>query len=134
MKRWLGCLVVGSVLVWTGSAHAIEGLTGSTWGTVIHNFNEDRFQSLGNVTQGIDWIEKGGYRLNTYGALRWRFQSNEGFYFNAWGPALGASIKKGPVRFGAEYYWEWSESKDHNGRALIFGDWYYDWDLLKLFH
>jgi hypothetical protein len=134
MRRWAAVLVVGAVVLWATPAFAIEGLTGSTWGTVIQNFNDDRFQTLGYLNQGIDWFEKEGYRLNTYGALRWRFQSNQGSYFNAWGPALGVSVKKSFFRFGAEYYWEWSESDNHNGRALIYGDWYYDWDLMKLFH
>jgi len=134
MKRWIWCFVVGTVLFWTGSAGAIEGLTGSSWGTVIQNFNGDRFQTLGYLSQGIDWFEKEGYRLNTYGALRWRYQSNEGTYFNAYGPALGVSVRKSFFRFGAEYYWEMDEAANHNGRALIYADWYYDWDLLKLFH
>lgn len=116
-----------------GIAHAIEGLTGSTWGTVIHNFNDDRFQTLGNLEQGIDWFERQGYRFNTYTALRWRYQSNEGRFFNAWGPALGVAMKKSFMRVGAEYYWEHQQDDNGEGRALIFADWYYDWDLMTLF-
>lgn len=134
MRRWATYLVMGAVLLWAAPAHAIVGLTGSTWGTVIDNFNGDRLQTLGYLNQGIDWFEKEGYRLNTYGAIRWRYQSNEGADFNAYGPAVGISVKKSHFRFGAEYYWEWKESDNHNGRALIFGDWYYDWDLLDVFH
>lgn len=138
MKRWAGCLVVvGLVLAWSGSAQAIEGLSGSTWGTVLYNFGHDDLQSLGHLKQGIDWWEKQGYRFSTYTALRWRYQSNEGQFFNAFGPALGAEIKKGPISVGAEYYWEHTQSSNNpgneNDRALIFVDWYYDWDLLKLF-
>jgi len=134
MKRWVKLLVLGAIMLWAAPAHAIVGLTGSTWGTVIDNFNGDRFQTLGYLYQGVDWYEKEGYRLNTYGAMRWRLQSNDGTYFNAYGPALGVSVKKSFFRFGAEYYWEYSQSDNHNGRALIYGDWYYDWDLLKFLH
>jgi hypothetical protein len=141
MKRWTGCLVVGVIVVvlggvgllWTGPAQAIEGLSGSTWGTTLYNFGHDDLQTMGSLNQGIDWFEKHGYRFTTFAALRWRYQSNEGQSFNAWGPALGASIKKGPVRFGAEYYWEQKQLSPNSDRALLFVDWYYDWDLLKLF-
>ena len=137
MKRWMGCLVVGAVLLWTGSAHAIEGLTGSSWGEVLNNFGHDHLQTLGNLNQGIDWWEKNGYRFNTYVSLRWRYQSSDGEYFNAYGPALGAAVRKGPIRLGAEYYWEHDQSSNRPGneddRALIFVDWYYEWDLMKLF-
>lgn len=135
MTRWLAIAAFCAVMSWGGWAHAIEGLTGSTWGTVIHNFNDDRFQTLGNLSQGIDWFERSGYRLNTYSALRWRYQAHEGTFFNAWGPALGIAVKKSGVRLGAEYYWEVKQDpgRNHDGRALIFADWYYDWDLLKVF-
>ena len=132
MRRWLGMAAFSAVLLWSGWAHAIEGLSGSTWGTVLQNFNDDRFQTLGNLNQGIDWIERRGYRFSTYASLRWRYQSNEGQFFNVWGPALGVAMKKKLFRFGAEYYWERQQDDNHEGRALIFADWYYDWDLLKL--
>jgi hypothetical protein len=126
--------VIGAMVSVGGVAQAIEGLTGSTWGTVLYNFGHEDLQSIGNLSQGIDWFERRGYRFTTYAALRWRYQSNDGAFFNAWGPAVGAAIKRGPVRLGTEYYWERTQtSPDVNNRALVFVDWYYDWDLLTLF-
>jgi len=138
MKQWMvGILVLGAVVLHAGAARAIEGLSGSTWGTVIENIGHEHFQTLGNLNQGIDWFEKDGYRLNTYVELRWRYQSTDGQFFNAYGPALGAAVKKGPLRLGAEYYWERDQSSNNAGnlddRALVFVDWYYDWDLMKIF-
>jgi hypothetical protein len=134
MKRWVKYLVMSAVVLWAAPAHAIEGLTGSTWGTVIHNFDDDRLQTLGYVNQGIDWFEKAGFRLNTYAELRWQFQAHQGLYYNSWGPSLGVAVKKSHFRFGAEYYWERRQWSNNSGHALVFVDWYYDWDLLKLFH
>jgi hypothetical protein len=133
MKKWLVLLAFCAVLSGGGVAYAIEGLTGSTWGTVLYNFGHDDLQTLGNLSQGIDWFEKRGYRFTTYAALRWRYQSNEGLTFNAWGPAVGAAVKKGNIRWGTEYFWERKQDSNNNKRALVFVDWYYDWDLLKWF-
>jgi len=134
MKRWIRRLVVVAVVLWATPAHAIVGLSGSTWGTAIQNFNDDRLQTLGYVNQGIDWFEKEGFKLNTYVQLRWQYQAHQGLYYNEWGPSLGIAVKKSFFRAGVEYYWEQVQWDEHHSHALVFVDWYYDWDLLKLFH
>jgi hypothetical protein len=133
MKRWFGVLVVCAAVHVGGTAYAIEGFSGSTWGTMLHNFNDDRFQTLGNLNQGIDWVTFHGFLLTTFAEVRWRYQSNNGVDFNAWGPAVGVAVKRSSVRFGAEYYSEIKQNSDnHEGRAVIFMDWYYGWDLKHL--
>jgi hypothetical protein len=133
MKRWMVAATLAVLVSVGGNAHAIEGLTGSTWGTMLYNFGHDDLQTLGNFSQGIDWFEWRGSRFTTYAALRWRYQSNEGMTFNAWGPAVGAAIKRGPVRVGTEYYWEQLQVGTANNRGLVFVDWFHDWDLMTLF-
>ena len=132
MKKWLAVLVFFAIFYGGGEAFAIEGFSGSTWGTALHNFNDDRFQTLGNLTQGIDWFEFNGFLFTTFAEVRWRYQAHDGVHFNAWGPAVGVAVKKSSVRIGVEYYSEYKQDDDHEGRALIFMDWYYSWDLKKL--
>ncbi len=134
MNKWLGLIVFCIVLHVGGSASAIEGLTGSTWGTVIHNFDSaDRLLVMGNLNQGIDWFEVKGVRFTTFAELRWRYLAPDGEFFNAWAPALGVSLSKWGLRLGAEYAWEKKFNEPDDNRALIFVDWYYGWDLKKLF-
>jgi hypothetical protein len=129
------CWVVILYLLTAGTvAHAIEGYSGSTWGTVYHEAAVNETFSLMNIYQGIDWLNYKGYRLNTFVQFRYRYLTPEGEFFNAYGPSLGISVKKWGVELGTEYIWQVRD--DTPGIVdgpRVYLEWYYGWDLKKVF-
>ena len=77
------------VLVISDGAHAIEGFRGATWGGLQYDMprNGDNYLLLqGYVKQGIDWWRYKNATLNTYGVLRYKFDSEETPWNNALTP------------------------------------------------
>ena len=133
MKLWIFCSVVLFVISMGGNAGAIEGFSGSTWGTVFHEAAEDETFALGNISQGIDWLSYKGFRLTTFAQFRYRFQSPRGETFNAYGPSLGISVEKWGLELGTEYIWQYRDTTQSiEDGPRIFLEWYYGWDLKKL--
>ena len=133
MRLWVYSLVAWSVISMGGFTHAIEDFSGSTWGTVVHDAGEGETFTLGNINQGIDWLDYQGLRLRTFAQFRYRFLTPEGETFNAYGPSLGVSVKKWSVELGAEYIWQYRRStRTIEEGPSVFVEWYYAWDLKKL--
>ncbi len=129
-------LLIGFILAASTPALGIEALPGSTWGIATHanGVSGDGFQ--GYINQGIDWTTlPGGLRLNTYAEYRYRAQTDNKQYFNAYGPVLGLEFKKWFLRLGTDYYWvtypEWpgGTQRSDNHEYYLIG--YYDWDINK---
>ena len=117
-----------------GIAHAIEGFSGSTWGTVFHEAAEDETFILSNINQGIDWFNYKGLRLVTFAQFRYRYLTPGGEFFNAYGPSLGISVRKWGVELGTEYIWQYrDDSQGIVEGPRVFLEWYYGWDLKKVF-
>ncbi len=137
MKLWIFFAVVFCVLGMSGSVGAIEGFSGSTWGTVYHDFHEtaeDETFVMGNINQGIDWLSYKGFRLSTFAQFRYRLQSPQGETFNAFGPSLGIAVKKWGLELGTEYIWQYRDSTQSIQEGpRVYIEWYYGWDLKKVF-
>ena len=134
MKVWV-CLAVLFYMVGLGTiSYAIEGFSGSTWGRVYHDISGDETFTIGNITQGIDWLDYKGLRLTTFSEFRYRFLTPDGKSFDAYGPSLGISVKKWGVELGAEYLWSYRrDTKGIEEQPRVFIEWYHGWDLEKLF-
>ena len=112
----------------------IEGLSGSSWGELTYESGDSLSgpSAQGYLKQGIDWITIHHYQLDTFAALHYRFRTDNSDYYNAFGPALGVELKKGPVNIGVQYYWErFTELHRSNNQLQVFVNWWYGWDLLK---
>ncbi len=112
----------------------IEGLSGSTWGQLTYESGDSLSgpSAQGYIKQGIDWVNINSYTLNTFGSLNYRFRTDNNDYYNAYGPALGMEIKKGPFNIGVQYFWEsFNELHKSNNQLQVFVNWWHGWDLLK---
>jgi len=112
----------------------IEGLSGSSWGELTYESGDSLSgpSAQGYIKQGVDWITIHHYQLDTFAALHYRFRTDNSDYYNAFGPALGMELKKGPVNIGVQYYWErFTELHRSNNQLQVFVRWWYGWDLLK---
>ncbi len=131
MRFWI-CWAVVLMISMGGIAHAIEGLSGSTWGTVYHDTSSNETFFLGNIYQGIDWLSYKGFRLSTFASFRYRFLTPEGETFTAYGPSLGVAVRKWGVELGTEYFWQYRDTTNSiEDGPRVYMEWYYSWDLKK---
>jgi hypothetical protein len=137
----LMCLVLCS-----GSASAIVGFRGSTWGDLRGELPKDGDSNLllkGWVRQGVDWTKWGSFTLNTYATLRYQADTDGLDYNNSVGPGIGVSLEaystKGIVAaLGVEYIWDRylglgaNPLVDENAqKVVLYVNWYGWWDLKK---
>ena len=129
-----GWLTIGLwILLTPADAIAIEGFSGSFWGIGIYDNLEQNPKTLGSLRQGVDWIKINGADLSTYGKFSYRFEDENSEFFNAYGPGLGISLKRGPYRVGWEYVWERRSGEDKTVlKSQFFLEWYFAWDLNRL--
>lgn len=129
-----------AALLVTSNAQAIVGLRGATWGELRQELPKDFPDNLvlqGWVKQGVDWVEWRHARLNTYAALRYRWDSESYDWNNTIGPALGISLDlytaKGlSATAGVEYIWDrYVESDRNDNKLAIYVGWYGWWDLKR---
>jgi hypothetical protein len=122
---WMSCLPL--------AAWAIEGYSGSMWGTVIYDATDTNPKTLGSIRQGIDWVKLYDLKLSTYAQFRYRFEQEEAEFFNAYGPSLGAAISRGSLRVGWEHQWErFSGLNKLENSSLFYVEWWFGWDLKNL--
>ncbi len=134
MRFWVYSVVAWAVISLGGMTHAVENISGSTWGTVVYDAGEDEKFTIGNINQGIDWLDYHGLRLRTFAQFRYRFLTPEGETFNTFGPSLGVSLKKWGLELGAEYFWQYRDSTEAiEDGPRYFLEWYYGWDLKRIF-
>lgn len=131
--------VLAAVLCASG-AHAIVGFRGATWGDLRQEFPEELPDNLvlqGWVKQGVDWVEWRHATLNTYVALRYRWDTEGYDWNNTIGPALGLSLdlysSKGlSATAGVEYIWDrYFESDRNDNKIALYLGWYGWWDLKR---
>ncbi len=131
-------LLCGITILAATPAHGIEALPGSTWGVLTHTNSDvsgDSFQ--GWINQGIDWTTlPGGITLNTYAEYRYRAQTDNKQYFNAYGPVLGLEFRKWFLKLGTDYYWQtypaWPGGTQRSDNHEYYLTGYYKWDANKL--
>ncbi|MEW6683742.1 MAG: hypothetical protein AB1451_12590 [Nitrospirota bacterium] len=114
------------------SAFGFEGLPGSTWGQASYEKADIAGPGIiGYVNQGIDWTTlPGDLKVNTFAELRYRFRENNKEFYNAYGPALGAELRRSPWHLGVDYYWEqYPELEERSNRFQFYLRWYHDWNL-----
>lgn len=128
------------MMTFSGSAGAIEGMRGATWGELRYDIPRDGQENLlldGWVKQGIDWVKWGDTTLNTYAKIRYRWDSEGYVWNNLAGPAVGVSLDMYvpaglSVSVGFEYMWESRFEDDRDAfdhLAIAYINWYGWWDL-----
>lgn len=131
----LTCLVLCS-----GSAFAIVGFRGSTWGDLRGELPKEGDSNLllnGWIKQGVDWTRWGNVTLNTYATLRYQADTEGLPYNNSVGPGLGISLEayspRGAVAsLGVEYIWDRYTTFDETAqKVVLYVNWYGWWDLKK---
>jgi hypothetical protein len=131
----LACLVLCS-----GSARAIVGFRGSTWGDLRGEMPKEGDGNLllnGWIKQGVDWKKWGNVTLNTYATLRYQADTEGLDYNNSVGPGLGVSLEayspRGAVAsLGVEYIWDRYTTFDETAqKVVLYVNWYGWWDLKK---
>ncbi|HEY5649413.1 MAG TPA: hypothetical protein VIU33_07935 [Nitrospiria bacterium] len=136
MKPVVQVIAIFVLLSTPAGAWAIEGFSGSFWGIGIYETQEENRQTLGSIRQGIDWFKVYDLKVSTYAKFRYRFEDEDGGeFFNAFGPALGASIGAHGVRLGVEYQKERFPNRDGGITKRdtdIYLEWYFGWDLKNL--
>ena len=135
------CLVLLS-----GSAFAIVGFRGSTWGDLRGELPQEGDGNLllnGWIKQGVDWAKWGNVTLNTYATLRYQADTEGLDWNNSVGPGLGVSLEvyspRGAVAaVGVEYIWDRYLGLDDVSafdkdaqKVVIYVNWYGWWDLKK---
>ena len=135
------CLVLLS-----GSAYAIVGFRGSTWGDLRGELPQEGDNNLllnGWIKQGVDWAKWGNVTLNTYGTLRYQADTEGLDWNNSVGPGLGISLEaycqRGAVAsVGVEYIWDKYLGLDDDSpfdktaeKVVIYVSWYGWWDLKR---
>ena len=115
----------------------IVGLPGSIWFNLTYDAKGlTGSGSMGWINQGIDWVTlPGGIVFDTYVEYRYRSQTKQKEYYNAYGPVVGLEFKKSFFRLGADYYWrkypEWPVGGQRTNYLEFYLTWYVDWDLKK---
>ncbi len=115
----------------------IVGLPGAVWFNLTYDINGlTGSGAQGWINQGLDWFTlPHDIIFNTYAEYRYRAQTKQREYYNAYGPALGIELKKSYFRLGTDYYWEtypdWPGGAQHSNYLEVYLTWYIDWDLLK---
>ena len=113
----------------------VQGLSGSSWGELSHDTSSFIGNGIiGYVNQGIDWVLlPGGVTLNTFAEFRYRLRSRNNDFYNAYGPALGAELRKENIALGVDYFWErFPDLPETDGKVQYYLRWYFDWDLKKI--
>ncbi len=129
-----GALMVFALAVSPENAVAVEGLPGSTWGSVSQDAdNIEGPGAIGYLNQGVDWTTlPGGVVFNTFAEFRYRIRGGNKTYYNAYGPALGLELRKWSFHLGMDYYWQrFPELDESSNRLRYYLSWYYDWDLKR---
>lgn len=104
----------------------------SSWGRLFCDLNgREGCGSMGWVQQGVDWFTlPGGVTFDTYAALRWRLRSKNETHYDAFGPALGVDLVRGPVDLSLEYAWRrYPSLEDWSAGPQVALTWYFDWEL-----
>jgi hypothetical protein len=125
-------------------AAAIDGFPGSTWGDVsweIPSPGDDDLILEGWVRQGVAWKRwragKAAFVLQTYGTLRYRWDSLGLDWNNYLGPGVGAAVDLSapglPIAtVGVEYVHQWNTRPDVAAPyTALFTDWFHWWDVRK---
>lgn len=117
---------------------AVEGYPGSTWGELRWEntrHGQDNLLLNGWVEQGVDWVRWGGVRLNTYGTIRYKWDSEGLDWNNSVGPGVGVALTGvdsggDQIKVGIEYIWDsFYESGRTEEKAVLFMKWYGWWDI-----
>jgi hypothetical protein len=134
-------LVVLSVLTPGFSMAGAIGLRGGTWGELRYDIpkeGEDNLTLDGWIKQGIDWKRWGNTTLNTYAALRYKFDTEKYEWNNTVGPGIGISLDMYSPRgliltVGAEYSWESLiyDGGDCYQKTVFYVNWVGWWDLKR---
>ena len=139
-------LVLTCLVLCSGSALAIVGFRGSTWGDLrgeMPNEGENNLLLNGWIKQGVDWTKWGNVTLNTYATLRYQADTEGYDWNNLVGPGVGISLEAFSPRgitasFGVEYIWDRylgvdeASAFDVNAhKIVIYASWYGWWDLKK---
>lgn len=124
----------------SGSAFAVVGFRGSTWGDLRGEMPKEGDSNLllnGWIKQGVDWTKWGNVTLNTYATLRYQADTEGLDYNNSVGPGLGISLEayspRGAVAsLGVEYIWDRYTTFDETSqKVVVYVNWYGWWDLKK---
>lgn len=139
-------LVLLCLALCSGSAFAIVGFRGSTWGDLrgeMPNEGENNLLLNGWIKQGVDWMKWGNVTLNTYATLRYQADTEGYDWNNLVGPGVGISLEAFSPRgitgsVGVEYIWDRylgvdeASAFDVNAhKIVIYVNWYGWWDLKK---
>lgn len=134
MKKIVSGIVCMIVLCLPLYANAEIGYSGASWGELRHEAGDgiDNTLLYGWIDQGIDWTEKKGFRVSTYGVLRYKLDTRKLWYNNSIAPGLGIAVRKRAIKIGAEYIWErYFESDTSENKAVIYINWWTGWDLKR---
>ena len=133
-------LVLLCLALCSGSAFAIVGFRGSTWGDLRGEMPKEGDSNLllnGWLRQGVDWTKWGNVTLNTYATLRYQADTEGLDYNNSVGPGFGISLEayspRGAVAsLGVEYIWDRYTTFDETAqKVVVYVNWYGWWDLKK---
>ena len=123
------------------TAFAVEGYPGSSWGELYWEIprdgGEENLVLQGWIEQGVTLAKWENISLNTYGTIRYKWDTQKYDWNNEFSPGVGIgvdiySIKQFHVRIGAEYLWQrFYESGHEEQKVWIYADWYGWWDLKK---
>jgi len=142
MKYYLILLLTVVWLAFPSPAPAIEGLPGSTWGTIYedlpHPGTNDTILN-GWVRQGIAWKKWGEgdtkLVLDTYGTVRYYWDSRRFDWYSDIGPGGGVSLDlstpHGPlISLGAEYIYQINYvSHTNQPYTNLYLNWYHWWNI-----
>ncbi|MFO7593760.1 MAG: hypothetical protein R6X15_06930 [Pseudomonadota bacterium] len=114
----------------------VNAYAGSTYGRISHQLDngDEGTAARGFVRQGMDWFtsitDVGELTLNTYAAYRFRFRTENNYWYDAHGPAVGIELQREPFTLGADYMWQTNPERDtREHRYSLYLTWYYDWNL-----
>jgi hypothetical protein len=139
-------LAVLCLVLCSGSASAIVGFRGSTWGDLRGEMPKEGDNNMllnGWIKQGVDWTRWGNVTLNTYATVRYQADTKGYDWNNLIGPGVGISLEAYSQRgivgsIGVEYIWDRylgvDEASPFDGNAnklVIYANWYAWWDLKK---
>lgn len=126
----------------SGTAMAVEGFPGKTWGEFryeerIDGGGIDDTLLNGWIEQGVYWFSWNDIKLNTYGTVRYKWDEKGLDWNNFVGPGVGIALEKffpkgAYVRGGAEFLVDnLYKSGKTEQKAVLYVNWYGWWDLGK---
>ncbi len=113
----------------------VNAYAGSTYGRISNEMGDGGGTTArGFVRQGMDWFTSitavGEVTLNSYAAYRFRFRTEDNYWYDAHGPAIGLELQRSPFSLGLEYMWQVNPRRDTSESIYgLYLTWYYDWDL-----